>query len=126
MSDAENGSSISVAFVPVRSLLGVMTYHQTLIYTTPQGAYYISAGPTTANNKLDMNPVQTVGNIALAANDVIYNTPSVWGTLKVEGNGAFIPGDTTSAGGVDVVPQNDPVTGQRTRQDRNPPAHSRH
>ncbi|MEB0229088.1 hypothetical protein QN414_32920, partial [Pseudomonas sp. 5S1] len=56
-----------------------------------------------------MNDVQKAENIVLAAASVGTNTPSIWGTLKVEGSGGFIPKDTTA--GVDVVPQLDPNTG---------------
>jgi len=85
-------------FVPVAALplTGTMTYHETLVYTTPNGSYYISAGPTISNSSLGLNDVQKAENIVLAAASVGTNTPSIWGTLKVEGSGGFIPKDTTA------------------------------
>jgi hypothetical protein len=55
-----SASSISVSIVPVKSLFGVVTYHETLIYTSADGSYYISVEPTTSRAKGDRFIFRTV------------------------------------------------------------------
>src|SRR5450830_1084655 len=116
---ADSTSSISVIFLPVAPLpgTGTMTYHETLVYTTPTGSHYISAGPTTFNKDVPwdsglLGKAELAFFISNAIVQAALNAPSPWGTLKVEQNGTFVPGDVTpQTGGIDVVPAFDPDTG---------------
>jgi Ca2+-binding RTX toxin-like protein len=58
-----------------------------------------------------MGTAGTALNIAAAIEQANTNTPSIWGTLKVEKSGAFTPNDPSA--GVDVVPTIDSDTGVR-------------
>lgn len=110
------GNSISAIFTPVGphtsdNATGTVIYHITLVYKTPFGSEYISAGPQISNATLKLSTGDTLTGIVKAADNVLTNTPSVWGTLKVNGQSSFTPGDRVA--GIDVVPNINPDTGIR-------------
>jgi hypothetical protein len=92
------------------SATGTIIYHITLAYTDNNGnSSYISAGPTIPDSSLNLSISDKAKEMNLAAGDVLTNAESKWGTLQVNGQGSFTPGDTSQ--GIDVVPRINPSTG---------------
>lgn len=79
-----------------------IAYHITLVYTTPNGSEYISAGPGISNYSLKFNLPLTAIAVSSAEKSMETNEPSAWGKLVVNGSGTFTPGRVED--GVDVVP----------------------
>ncbi|MYM95201.1 hypothetical protein [Duganella vulcania] len=93
----------SIAGLPV-------AYHITLVYRSDNGTTsFVSAGPTISDKSLHLGPGAEAAAIANSGINVLDNSPSVWGTLKVQGSGTFNAKDPFN--GVTNVAQTDPNTG---------------
>ena len=59
---------------------GYGAMHITLTYSDQNGSSFISMGPSKAN---DLGLAAVVGQTLIANNNMLSNTPSYWGTLRV-------------------------------------------
>jgi hypothetical protein len=108
--------SIDIIYSPVgpttgSNATGTVMYHMTLSYTDASGnKSYISGGPSIPNSNVNLSGAQLASAMVNASTQSLTNTPSAWGTLKINGQGNYRPGDTST--GIDVVPKYDQYTGE--------------